>query len=595
MPGWAILRQNAPPLNCAAAGLPTGRRRCARRGVCPENRIKEAAISLEVELKLAAEPDDLADLKRALKAMPPGAVATSHKLVSTYYDTPDRALRRAGAVLRVREEEGRFVQTLKTDGADKSNLLARGEWEDVVADNRPDPQAPRSGMHLPPGTAGDLQPLFVTEIERVAIEVEPKPGTRIEAAVDRGMIRALAGGGSEPVCEIELELKEGEPAALYDLALRLLETAPLHIDLRSKAERGYRLAAGDASAPTGVSAEPVMLAPEMTMEQALQRVGRACLAHLLRNEPAARVGEIEGVHQMRVATRRLRSMLSAVKKMLPEAERRWVIDEIKTVTGALGPARNLDVLATELLPPARAEASDQPGWDELSAAAQEARAKAHRQVADEIGSPRHTATMLRLLRWFEGCGWRRNGPGDERAGDERPGDERAGDERAGDERAGDERAGDERAGDERPGASGAAMNTPIAAVAAAVLDRRRRSVRGRSRHFRQLPAHGRHRVRIAVKKLRYAIELLDNLYGRRDARPFVKRLKRVQDELGHANDVRVAYGLVIELGRAAPAVEPMADAAAQLLARHERALAKDENKLRRHLRRLNRACPFWRV
>ena len=57
---------------------------------------------------------------------------------------------------------------------------------------------------------------------------------------------------------------------------------------------------------------------------------------------------------------------------------------------------------TELLPPARDEAPDQPGWAELSSAAEKARAEAHRRVADEIRSPRYTATMLRLLRWFEG-------------------------------------------------------------------------------------------------------------------------------------------------------------------------------------------------
>jgi inorganic triphosphatase YgiF len=515
-------------------------------------------------LKLAAEPDDLAGLTQALKGMAQGGASISRKLVSTYYDTPDRALQRAGSIVRVREQDGRFIQTFKTEGPGKTedsgktgsgaSLLARGEWEDAVAENQPDPHATESGARLPQGIAAALQPLFVTEIERLAIEIEPDAGTRIEAAIDRGTIRAVEGGPSEAVSEIELELKEGDPAALYDLALKLLETAPLRIDLRSKSERGYRLVAGDESAPGGVSVKPVALDPEMTVAEALQRVGRACLGHLLRNEPAALAGGNEGVHQMRVATRRLRSMLSAVKNMLPDAERRWVSDEIKAITSALGAARNLDVFATELVPPARDEAPDQPGWDELSAATERARDEAHRRVHDEIGSPRHTAAMLRLLRWFEGCGWR----------------------------------------GERTQASGDTITTAIGAVAPAVLDRRRRSVRKRSRHFGRLPARGRHRARIAVKKLRYAIELLDSLYGQRDARPFVKRLKRVQDELGHANDVRVAYGLVIELGRSAPSIEPMADASAQMLARHERALARDEDKLRRHLKGLNRARPFWR-
>ncbi len=91
------------------------------------------------------------------------------------------------------------------------------------------------------------------------------------------------------------------------------------------------------------------------------------------------------------------------------------------------------------------------------------------------------------------------------------------------------------------------------------------------------------------------MELLDSLYDRRDIRPFVKRLKELQDELGHANDVRVAYGLVIELGRTAPRVEPMVDAGAQMLARHERTLAHSEKRMRKRLRRLIRTRPFWRL
>jgi len=515
---------------------------------------QEAQISTEIELKLAAEPGDLADLTRVLAAQTLGAVTISQRLVSTYFDTPECALQRAETILRVREQNGRFIQTVKTGDVDKTNLLIRGEWEDAVADNRPDLQAPESGPHIDAALAEGLRPVFVSEIDRTTIDIEPKSGTRIEAAVDRGAIRTLDNERSEPVSEVELELKEGDPAVLYDLALELLETAPLRIELRSKAERGYRLFQGVGEPPSPPSPEPVVLAPDMTIEDALQRVGRACIGHMLRSQPAALAGKTEGVHQMRVAMRRLRSLLSAVKKRLPEAERGRVSDQVKMLTSTLGDARNLDVFATELLPPARDEAPGQPGWEELGGATERARSEAHHRVAEAIRSPAHTATLLRLLRWFESRGWRQAGNGEP---------------------------------DE-------ALNVAIGTVAPAVLDRRRKKVRQRSRHFRRLPAHLRHRLRIAVKKLRYTIELLDSLYAGRDARPFVKRLKRVQDELGHANDVRVAYSLVIELGRSAAHVEPMADAGAQLLARHQRRLAEHEDKLRRQLRQLNTARPFWR-
>ncbi len=67
---------------------------------------------------------------------------------------------------------------------------------------------------------------------------------------------------------------------------------------------------GNAASPQPVRAAPITLRPTMSIEAALQKIGLACLAHLLRNEPAAVAGNPEGVHQMRVASRRIRSMIS---------------------------------------------------------------------------------------------------------------------------------------------------------------------------------------------------------------------------------------------------------------------------------------------
>ena len=530
-----------------------------RRGAAPADAMSRCEagrplISLEVELKLAAKAADLPALTRALVAMAPGSASVRRTLVATYFDTPDLALKRAGSILRVRDEGGSFVQTLKTAEFGAANLLARGEWSDAVADNRPDPQAPHSGSQLPEGAAGDLHPLFLTEVTRETVEIEPCPGTRIEAAVDAGEIRGIGNGRGEPISEIELELESGDPAALYDLALKLLETAPLRIETRSKSERGYRLVEGAGATPPAIQAEPLSLDPRMVVEEAMRSIGRACLAHMLRNEPAALAGQPEGVHQMRVAVRRLRSLLSAVKDILPPLERRAIADELAGLAAPLGPARNLDVFAAELLGPMRIEDAEEPGWDALAAAAERARKEAHDRVAEEIRSPRHTGSVLRLLRWFEGRGWRAL----------------------------------------RPTAIPGPLTSPIAAIAPGIFDQRRRAVRKRSRRFARLPPAERHRLRIAVKKLRYTVELLGNLYDRRDLRRYTRRLKWVQEDLGRANDLRVAYGLVVELSRQAEPAEPVIDAGGQLLAWHERALARGERKLRRRLSRLNRAEPFWR-
>jgi triphosphatase len=517
-----------------------------RFGLSWRSRPGEPPIATEIELKLAAQPDDLALLEMVLRRMAPASQSGAETLVSTYFDTPDRALRRAGLVLRVRQKNGGFVQTVKSDAAEVENLLARGEWEDAVADNRPHPEAPQSGGLLPPEAVADLRPLFVTEVSRTAIEVEPLPGTVVEAALDRGAISSSDGARVEPVSEIEFELKQGEPTALYDLGLRLLETAPLRLETRSKAERGYRLAEGDAAAPPApYFAAPVDLDSAMTADAALQRIGRACLAHFLRNEAAALAGEPEGVHQMRVALRRLRAALLAFKRAIRPPERERVGEDLRWLNEPLGDARNLDVFSTQLLRPAEADL-DLHG---LALALDEARRTAYERMRERIRSPQYTAALLRLTRWFEGCGWRENG---------------------------------------RTAAA------PVGPLARRVLDRRRRKVRRRSAGFGRMGPAERHKLRIAVKNLRYAVELLASLFDPSDMERYVKRLKRLQDDLGYANDVRVAHELVAGLCPPAAGQCAVAEAAARLLAQHDHALARAEPELRDHLRRLNRAAPFWR-
>lgn len=486
--------------------------------------------------------------------MAPGSVGSHKRLISTYYDTQDLALKQRGLTLRVREQAGRFIQTVKAGDLAEANILSRGEWEDPVVDNRPDPGAPQSGSHLPEGVACDLSPLFVTDVTRTSVEIEPVAKTRIEAAIDEGEVRVAGGDAAESISELELELKSGDAAALYDLALRLRGVAPIRIETRSKSERGYRLAESAEAPPPVVHAEPVALDPAMTVEAALQKIGRSCLAQLLRNEAAALSGQPEGVHQMRVAVRRIRSAVASLKKMLPADDWHRVAEELGWLSGVLGPARNLDVFATELLEAARTGLPDEPGWDDLGATLDRLRRAAYDRVKKEILSARYTAAMLGLLRWFEAYGWRSH----------------------------------------QASEPAAPITSPVGKIAPGILDRRRRRVRGRSKGFGRLTPRERHKLRIAVKQLRYAIELFGSLFDGHDLQTFVKRLKRLQDDLGYANDVRVAHDFLTELFAQIDPRSPAAHTWVLLLEWHDQRLAGGEPKLRKHLSRLNRATPSWR-
>ena len=456
-------------------------------------------------------------------------------------------------MLRVRERDGRFIQTVKSKNPTGADGLRRGEWEDAVAGAAPDPRAPVTGRFLDPAIAGQLAPLFRTEIARRTVELVPARRTRIEAAIDRGRVCTPSRTVTEPISEVELELKNGPATALYDVALDLLAVAPVRLERRSKAERGYRLAAAETVPPTAIHAGAVELDAAASGDAALRRIGLACLDQLLRNEPAVVAGIAEGLHQMRVAVRRLRAILSAFGTMLPTGQRRWASEELRWLADALGAARNLDVFETALLAPARRALTADADFAMLEAAVERRRNIAYAKAVNAIRTRRYTRLLLRLLRWFEGCGWRDG--------------------------------------------SAAVMQQPVAAVAAGVLDRRRQVAKRRSKGFAEQSPRQRHELRIALKKLRYATELLASLYDAKAADGFIKRLKRLQDDLGDANDVRVGRDIVKQLAKVADAAgsdaAAIANAGKRVLDWHQTRLAKRESRLRGHVDRLFDAEPFW--
>lgn len=490
-------------------------------------------------------------MARALEAWAAGgAGSTRTRLVSTYFDTPDHALAQQGLALRVRERDGCFIQTVKSNERTGVTGLARGEWEDAVRSAQPDLQAPETGRFLGPEITGRLVPLFRTEIGRRTIQLAPAPDTRIEAAIDRGRVYAPARDSSEAISEVELELKSGSATALYDIALDLLAVAPVRLERHSKAARGYRLAAAEAAPVAAVHAVAVDLDPRLRGDEALRRIGGTCLDQILQNEAAVLAGVAEGVHQMRVAVRRLRAVLAAFRRMLPADQRRQASEELRWLADALGPARNLDVFETVLLAPARSALAEPGIIEALTEAAGRRRKAAYAKAAKAIRSTRYTALLLRQLRWFESCGWR-----------------------------------DVTAPQRR--------QTPIGVLAVRILDRQRVVAKRRSKGFAGQSPRQRHRLRIALKKLRYAAEVLAGLYSENEVNRFTKRLKRLQDDLGEANDVRAGRDIVAELARPKGRGGAIADAGAIVLDWHENRLARREPRLRKHLVRLLAAEPFW--
>jgi inorganic triphosphatase YgiF len=497
----------------------------------------------------------LEKLKRVLLALPTVKSEVRLKLVSTYYDTPALALHREGLTLRVRKQGREFVQTVKAENPAHADMLERKEWEDQIPSKRPVLDAPTTGKRLPDTVRDEeLRPVFTTTVTRTVIEISPDPSARIEAAIDEGEIRASDSGAVAPIREIEIELKKGNPRVLFDVALQLLEAAPIRIETLSKAERGYRLFGTDRLMPQAVRVGPVALDPAMSVEAALERIGRRCLTHLLSNEQAALADEPEAIHQMRVAVRRLRSALSALKRPLQKKHYRWASEELRRIAHALAPARNLDIFAACLVRPVTQALSAGPDFERLIEATERRRRVALDGTKQVIMSERYTESMLRLLRWFATRGWR----------------------------------------DQQISEHAVVLLARIVDVAPNLIERHHRKARKRSKKFEKLTATQRHKLRIALKNLHYIVEFLGSCFDKDQVRTFVKCLKSLQDDLGYANDVRGAHDLVDQITEATNhEARAINRAGGIVLGWQERVLADRNPKIRKHVRRFRRLDPFW--
>jgi len=516
----------------------------------------------EIELKLRVPPEHLEHLA-ACPVLADRALGPPHRrqLVGTYFDTADRRLARRGLALRVRRIGRRRIQTLKAAHDATGAIADRPEWEAPIGGETPDlsafadPAAREAvGLVLP----GELAPVFETRIDRTELTVgwpdRERPEAVVAVAIDRGVIRA--NGKEEPVSELELELARGPERALAALTEALRGVAPLAVETRDKAARGWALAEGLVPPPR--KAGKLELDPELTVAEAFRRIGRACLGHWLANEPAAADGrDVEGVHQLRVALRRLRSAFSLFRAVLPEAERARLVAELRWLLGELGPARDRDVLAHDLLPPLRGSGVLEAELAALEEALARGRPGLYERLRAALASRRYADLVLDLAIWLELERFREQASPEARA----------------------------------------ILEGPILPFARDALERRWRKAKKRGRKFAALDAEERHALRIAIKKLRYGLDFFAALWPGTATRKFARRLAELQDRLGHLNDVRVAEDLARAVAaetRGEPAGGAVALAAGALIGWYARASDRMLREAADRFEAFAEQEPFWR-
>ena len=453
---------------------------------------------MEIEIKLALPPQGGDALLR--HAAFRNAAAKSVHQVTRYFDTAEETLRRAGFTLRVRHAGNRRVQTLKA-APEGGVAMSRGEWEWDVAQDTPDlallAETPARGVAAAARKDG-VSELVSTVVDRRTWLLRLDGGTRVEAAFDTG--RVAAGDRHAALHELELELKSGDAAPLYRLALELHAMLPMTILVASKAARGFALR--DAGAVDAVRAADVALGEDVGMQAGFRALAHAALGHMLANEPAARAGLMEGVHQIRVAARRLRALLVLFAPHLdPHAAARFN-PELRRLGRVFGQARDWDVFCEETL----AEAGEFAVWMEpLRERAAERRAAAHRALAAELDAPALTSVVLGMAAWVEGGLAVSDGAG------------------------------------------------PLARAVPGLLDRLADKVDRRAKHLARRSDGELHALRKSLKKLRYGIDFLSGLYPGKTAAKYLHSCKELQEVLGAINDSATAVRLSEQLGEDAGA------------------------------------------
>lgn len=205
-------------------------------------------MALEVELKLTLSPHHIESLiRQPLFRTDQIRELNTQNLGNTYYDTPDQLLTQHKVALRIRKKGEQLIQTLKSRGTSEAGLHSRNEWEWLLQKPELD-YSLLSTAEWPkelnePSIQKALEPVFSTNFQRTTwiLDTLDSHGEvlKAELALDQGMVIAL--GKEDPLCELELELLQGNATELVKFALELSKHVPLYISDISKAERGYRL------------------------------------------------------------------------------------------------------------------------------------------------------------------------------------------------------------------------------------------------------------------------------------------------------------------------------------------------------------------
>ena len=461
-------------------------------------------MAIETELKLRMTPEQLARLRRhaLFKTHQLTAPVTRH-LHNIYYDTPKLELQKRQMALRLRRVDGRWLQTLKGGGSIKAGLHQRDEWEVPVPSARLDFEnldEEAWKLHLPPAIRCNLKPVFITDFYRTSRMLDWQ-GAQVEVCMDHGEVKTAL--HSQPICEVELELKSGEPKNLFELAQAMLDVVPFELEVVSKAEHGFRLLTGYIEQP--VKGIVPRLSSEVRLTEGLQSLIWSCLQHLQGNLRGAMGGGViynhdaEYLHQMRVALRRLRVALRMAEKIHVDQELTSLRTTLGELGSELGKIREWDVFIAQIVQPMCNAIEGEIGQQSMQVlleVCEQQRADCYGVLRQQGGELQRL--LLRFAIWMNGGYWQQ-----------------------------------------------AEELAPLTGQFAEMrLNQLYRRYLKAGMQLDTLDAAHLHALRIQAKKLRYSAEFFAALFDTRKAKAFLSALSEVQERLGEINDITVAHRLL---------------------------------------------------
>lgn len=466
--------------------------------------MKSPPRELEIKLELPAE-----HLRRLKKAAIEGTTeylpSSAKQLSSAYYDTRGRVLRRHGYSLRVREVDGGWIQTLKAGRTIRGGVSNPIEIEAEIGGPKPrldaiDDKDIRDAIESLIGKSR-LVALFDTEIRRTSRHLETATGDRIELSIDEGHVatrpvRRDVKPKKSAIREVELELKAGSIDGLVSVLEEITSQSEFRLSDTGKADIGYRLLDETPAPPEVAKARPPDIDSQMSGSAALGKIVETAAAQALanwhvvldRNDP-------EGVHQMRVGLRRLRSALRILRYALDDQAFVGLAAELRDLAQAAGEVRDLDVLATDLLEPIAATVQFAAGLEEIRARLDAERLVARRKLLDRLQERRSEMLRVRLGLLPHLIS---NLP------------------------------------------ASSVLGEPVEQLAATAVTKLTNRALKRGKDIESATVEQRHELRKALKAIRYAAEFFGPVYHASKLQKLAKSSAKLQDLLGYHNDVALA-------------------------------------------------------